>query len=269
MPDVILHQQHWFYATWGEPKNPAIILLHGFTGSHASWNRLAPRLAQDYFVVAPDLPGHGQTQTPDDPHDLSIDATARQLSHLLDTLSLSRIAVLGYSMGGRLALHWAIRESERFFAVVLESASAGLKDPNERQARRARDGELADAIESQGIGWFVPYWATIPLFSSQSPRVVQAENRIRFKQSAHGLATSLRGAGTGEQDSLWERLGELSMPTLFVTGALDQKFTALAQAMAHLTPHGTHSVIPQAGHAVHAEQPDRFYERLITYLQSV
>lgn len=260
MPEALLNRQSWHYHTWGTSGNPALLLLHGFTGTHRSWASLAERWATRYFVVAPDLPGHGQTETPEDPESLSMRQTAARLAQLLDQLSIAKAAVIGYSMGGRLALHAAWLHPNRIAALILESASPGLADVDARRTRRNNDEALADTIEARGLSWFVPYWANQPLFAQQAEAVRAEENRIRHTQSPHGLAQSLRGAGTGRQDSLWHELPALGMPVLLITGRKDEKFCRTAEKMRDMMPHSEWVVVDQAGHTVHGEAPDAFYQ---------
>ena len=261
-----LDGQPWQVASWGRPDRPALLLLHGFTGSHQSWEDLAPNWAEDFWVVAPDLPGHGATCTPAAPQDLSLAATADRLAALLDRLSIAKATVLGYSMGGRLALHAALNHPSRFSALILESASPGIRDVEERAARRERDNALADGIEARGLDWFIPYWANQPLFHGQSEAVREAENRVRWTQSARGLAQSLRGAGTGQQESLWDELSTLHMPVLLITGDDDAKFTAAAKRMRERRPATSWVRVPHAGHTVHRDQPDQFREIVLHFL---
>jgi 2-succinyl-6-hydroxy-2,4-cyclohexadiene-1-carboxylate synthase len=258
MPRITLAGQSWYYQEWGKSDSPAVVLLHGFTGSHQSWMPLAHDWSQEWRIIAPDLPGHGQTETPDDPQGLSLPATADRLCSLLDHLSIAKAAVIGYSMGGRLALVMAVRHQERLSKLILESASPGLADAAQRRERRQRDDALADDIESRGLAWFVPYWADQPLFMIQPESLRECGNQIRYSQSATGLAQSLRGAGTGVQAPVWDRLQSLKLPVLIVTGALDTKFCAIAERMAALIPNAQWVCTAQAGHTVHGEQPHHF-----------
>ncbi|MCY0877461.1 MAG: 2-succinyl-6-hydroxy-2,4-cyclohexadiene-1-carboxylate synthase [Firmicutes bacterium] len=267
MPSVVLNRQRWFYETWGTPSAPAVLLLHGFTGSHASLARLAVALASEFFVVAPDLPGHGRTPAPTDARELAMAATADRLSTLLTRLAVGQAFVLGYSMGGRLALHLAVQSPQQVRGLVLESASPGLRDASERLSRRQQDEALANAIERQGIAWFVHYWANQALFQHQSPEVKARENRIRQQQTTFGLAQSLRGAGTGAQASLWEALPHLAMPVLLATGSQDAKFHAIAQDMAGAIPNVQWVSIPDAGHTVHDDNSRAFFKALTAFLR--
>jgi 2-succinyl-6-hydroxy-2,4-cyclohexadiene-1-carboxylate synthase len=194
-----------------------------------------------------------------------MDATVADLVALLDRLSVRRAHVLGYSMGGRVALHLAAAHPERVAMLILESASPGLATQAERDARVAADTALAASIERDGISAFVDRWEALPLWASQArlPDEVRAGLRAqRLNNRAVGLANSLRGLGTGAQAPLHDRLADLPMPALVIAGRLDAKFAAIARAMAAALPQGRLALVPEAGHAVHLEQPAPF-DRLV------
>lgn len=240
---------------------PPLVLLHGFTGSAANWDRLRPALERRYTVVALDLLGHGHSPSPVEVEPYTMAACVRDVVDVLTHLALPPVTLLGYSMGGRVALSVAAAHPARVQRLILESASPGLADPAERMARVQSDAALATQLEQRGLEWFVDYWENIPLFASQKalPAATRARLRAqRLHNNPQGLANSLRGLSTGAQPALWERLPTLTVPTLLITGALDAKFTTLAQQMAHHMPNATHVIVPNAGHTVHLEQAERF-----------
>ncbi len=240
---------------------PPLLLLHGFTGSAASWNRLSAQLAPTRRTIAVDLIGHGQSAAPADPARYGMERCVADLLALLDTLEIQQTELLGYSMGGRVALQLAAAAPERIRALVLESSSPGLGDPAERQARRAADEALAESIEREGLAAFVERWEQLPLFASQAalPAAARARQRAqRMQNNPVGLANSLRGMGTGQQSSLWLRLPDLGIRTLLVAGELDQKYSAIGRQMAAALPNAQLSSVPGTGHAVHLEQPAVF-----------
>ena len=242
-----------------------LLLLHGFTGSARSWQTLSAALAGRFQTIVPDLLGHGRSEAPADPARYRMDRCVADLEAALDRLGVEAVNVLGYSMGGRVALHLAAACPGRVRALVLESASPGLATPEERAARIAADEALAGRLEREGLEAFNDYWERLPLFASQArlPAEIRAALRAqRLKNNPLGLANSLRGLGAGAQPSLWERLPEIRTPTLLIAGALDEKFTALARQMASRLPAAQLASVPDAGHAVHLEQPDIF-QRLI------
>jgi 2-succinyl-6-hydroxy-2,4-cyclohexadiene-1-carboxylate synthase len=212
--------------------------------------------------VAVDLIGHGDSDTPADPARYTMPNAVADLVSLVDQVGGSeRFGVLGYSMGARVALHLAAACPQRIAALVLESGSPGLRDPEERRTRRAADEALAARIEHDGVAAFVDEWERLPLFASQatlSPKVLLELRQQRLRNTATGLANSLRGMGTGAQEPLWERLHEIAAPTLIIAGALDLKFRHIAQEMARGMPQAHVEIVREAGHAVHLERPDVF-----------
>ena len=242
-------------------RGPALLLLHGFTGSAQSWAPLMATLAGEYRLLALDLPGHGRSDAPADPTRYAMPAVARDIEALLDHLQIDAAHLLGYSMGGRLALYLALHQAVRWRTLILESASPGLATAEERAERVARDEALAEFIERRGIEAFVRRWEALPLFASQKrlPQARrQAHRAIRLDNRPQGLAGSLRGMGTGVQPSLWERLPELACLVLLVAGALDHKFVGIGQQMAERIPQARLEIVPGAGHTVHLEQPQRY-----------
>jgi 2-succinyl-6-hydroxy-2,4-cyclohexadiene-1-carboxylate synthase len=238
-----------------------LVLLHGFTGSARSWLQHISALSEQHQVIAVDLLGHGQSDSPDDSARYSIECCTHDLSALFNQLGLERFYLLGYSMGGRVALHFALTYPERLAGLILESASPGIADPQERQARLNSDIALAERIERDGLEAFVDYWERLPLFASQAalpPGVREQMRRERLANNPDGLANSLRGLSTGAQPSLWDRLPELRVPTLIIAGAFDEKFTQIGKAMATAIPNAQIEIVQDADHTIHLTQPEQF-----------
>lgn len=247
-------------------QGPALVLLHGFTGSGRTFDPFVAAWEQRYTVLRFDALGHGQSPAPPDPAAYRLQAAARDIARRLNALGFARAHVLGYSMGGRLALTFALAYPERVDRLVLESASAGLEDPVVRAARRASDHELARRIERDGIEAFVDWWEALELFRSQArlePAVRAALRAQRRAQRARGLAMSLRGAGVAQSEPQWEALAGFGRPTLLVAGALDPRYAESARAMARRLPRASVAVVAGAGHAVHLERPGEF-SRVVT-----
>ncbi|MDN4493757.1 2-succinyl-6-hydroxy-2,4-cyclohexadiene-1-carboxylate synthase [Ureibacillus aquaedulcis] len=245
---------------WNEHLEQTIVMLHGFTGSVATWDKVAPCI-KDYRIVAIDLIGHGQTDSPPHVEAYTMEKQIVQLDETFQQLNLHEVILLGYSMGGRVALSYAKTFPNRVSQLILESASPGLKSEEERTLRRDSDESLANRIETNGMESFVKMWEDIPLFATQKklpPDVQQTVRKERLSQSEVGLANSLRGMGTGAQTSLWSNLGELSMPVTLITGELDQKFCKIAEEMQALLPNARHLKVNEAGHAIHVENPEQF-----------
>jgi 2-succinyl-6-hydroxy-2,4-cyclohexadiene-1-carboxylate synthase len=249
-----------------------LLLLHGFTGSTETWTPVLQQLAAESQIVAIDLIGHGRSDAPDSWTRYSFERCVADLLLLLDTLEISGTDLIGYSLGGRVALHLAAAAPERVRGLILESASPGLADPSERRARLESDLALADEIERGGLEAFVHGWERQPLFSSQ--HTLPATERMflrsqRLRNDPRGLANSLRGMGAGRQEPLWEHLSGLPMPTLILVGELDRKYCELGQQMATDLPNARLGVVPGAGHTIHLEQPGHFADSVLAFLRAI
>ncbi|MGM9929940.1 MAG: 2-succinyl-6-hydroxy-2,4-cyclohexadiene-1-carboxylate synthase [Bacillus sp. (in: firmicutes)] len=251
----------------GEP----ILFLHGFTGCASTWNEIVTRFSEHYTCIMPDLLGHGETDGPNDSKRYAVEQAARDLKHILQVLQIPKVHVIGYSMGGRLALSFALLYSENVQTLTLESASPGLRSEEEREARRKQDALLAKRISEEGIASFVSYWERIPLFQSQeklSDDRKQSIHQQRLRNSAIGLVNSLKGMGTGSQPSWWEDLHKLTMPVLLVTGELDQKFCQIASSMWECIPICQWQVVKEIGHAIHVEDSEKFGRIVSEFVQN-
>ncbi len=246
-----------------------LLLLHGFTGSAAGWEPQIVAWRDRYTCLAVDLLGHGQSTVPVDPTRYRMDRTVADLIAILDQLGIARTHLLGYSLGGRVALALAVAHPARIGGLVLESASPGLATAAERAARVAADEALAADIERDGVPAFVARWEALPLWASQAtlPAATRAAlHAQRLHNHAAGLANSLRGLGTGAQPPLHDWLGGLNVPTLCMAGTLDAKFVALAEDLTVALPQGQLVLVPGAGHAVHLEQPNVFNQTVGQFL---
>ncbi|GEO26945.1 putative 2-succinyl-6-hydroxy-2,4-cyclohexadiene-1-carboxylate synthase [Alicyclobacillus acidoterrestris] len=246
-----------------------LLLLHGFTGSHEVFEPLLARLVPKFRCIAPDLLGHGTSAAPTDSARYHMDETLADLVALLDVFEVNCAHVLGYSMGGRIALSFAAKYPSRVKRLVLEGASPGLREAADRAARRSADEALAASILEHGVAAFVARWEEIPLFASQKnlPRAQFLRQReIRMAQRAEGLAGSLRGIGTGAQPQMWTHLSDVTAKTLLVTGQLDVKFTQIASEMARQIADCETAMIARAGHTPHLEQPEAFLDVVVPFL---
>jgi len=234
-----------------------LILLHGFTGSGAAWDEITPILAQSFTVIRPDLLGHGETDAPDDATRYHIYNSAGDILQIGKELGYERFALHGYSMGGRLALYLAQHFPVQVSALGLESASPGLRTPEERAARVESDEVLAAAISSRGVAQFVSKWEKLPIFAGlhrMSPEKQAKLREMRLNQRPLGLANSLKGMGTGKQASLWPRLNHYTGAVLILTGADDPKFCTIGDETKKYMSNAERVNIPGAGHTVHLEQ---------------
>jgi 2-succinyl-6-hydroxy-2,4-cyclohexadiene-1-carboxylate synthase len=243
---------------------PAVVLLHGFTHTGASWDQVLAALGERYRgtapdshprALAPDIRGHGSAgfRTP-----VALGGVLEDLARLAP----AEFTLVGYSMGGRIALHAALALRDRVRRLVLIGASPGLADPAEREARRAADEKLADELEGSTIEGFARRWAQTPVLAGQPPSVAAAVYADRLRSEPAGLARALRGLGTGALPSLWNRLHEIAMPVALMVGERDQRFRAIAIDMAARLPEAELIVVAGTGHAVHLEAPQRVAEAI-------
>ncbi len=237
--------------TWPRPgPNPTVALLHGFTQNTDCWGPFADELAEGHPLIALDAPGHGRS-THDD---ADLWRTADLVAATLATSAPDPPVVIGYSMGGRTALHLALAHPSSVVGLVLIGATAGIDDDSDRETRRIADQNLATRIETEPLPEFIDAWLDSPLFAGLDRRAACREARLANRPA--GLAASLRHCGTGAQEPLWERLVEIEVPVLLITGRDDTKFRALAERMAGaMTATSVRTTVIDGTHAVHLEQP--------------
>ncbi len=236
-----------------------LVFLHGFTQTHHHWHAvahaIAAALANSHTLAFVDLPGHGLAA---DDHTPIVDAGPP-----LAVLG-GRGTYVGYSMGGRFALMAAIARPDLVERLVLIGATPGIADDTERAERRSLDEQRAAQIEHDGVAPFLDAWLAAPMFAGLPDDPNGLARRRR--NTASGLASSLRVAGTGSQSSLWDRLGEITAPVLVLAGEHDAKFADIGRRMAALLPDATFASVTGAGHAAHTEQPEQTVELVADWL---
>jgi pimeloyl-ACP methyl ester carboxylesterase len=217
-------------------ERPTLAFVPGFMQRGDAWAAVADRLAERYPSV------------------------------LLDRADESPppgAVPVGYSMGGRIVLHAALAEPDRWPALALVGVSAGVDD---RTARRATDEKLADWIEQHTIDDVVAHWERLPVLATQPAGLVAAQRPGRLSYDPPDLARLLRISGQGAMPPVWDRLSELERPVLCMAGALDQTYVAAGKRMTSLLPVGTFRAIPAVGHAPHLEDPDAVAAELGEFL---
>jgi 2-succinyl-6-hydroxy-2,4-cyclohexadiene-1-carboxylate synthase len=229
---------------------PTVVFLHGFTHTGRSWHPVIAALGERYTSVADDIRGHGDASE-------RVPVSLKAVIEDVDAAAgPERYTLVGYSMGGRIALHVALAAGDRVERLVLIGASPGIADEGERSARRRADEKLAGEIERSSIEEFARRWAQTPVLAGLPPAALDAAHADRLRSTPAGLARALRGLGTGALPPLWERLGELAMPVTLAVGERDEKFQGIAAEMAVRVPRAPVVIVPGVGHAVHLEAPD-------------
>ncbi|EUJ37043.1 2-succinyl-6-hydroxy-2,4-cyclohexadiene-1-carboxylate synthase [Brochothrix thermosphacta] len=240
----------------GSDELPTILWLHGFTGSSQTFLKTATSI-DGFRHVLLDLAGHGQTIATECNY-------AEQLADIIaimTQLGSEHFNVVGYSMGGRVALGLACEYPEKVTRLVIESSSPGLATAEERAERRHSDQKLAQRLETNGLEAFIDFWEGIPLFESQrilSTTVKEHLRKQRENNTVVGLQESLYGMGTGSQPSYWDKLSDINCPVTCIVGLLDNKYVSIANAMRLNQPSFEIEGVPDAGHAVHIEKSGYF-----------
>ena len=235
-----------------------VVLVHGFTQTRRCWQPFDELLAATFECRSLDAPGHGDAAA------LALDVPAAA-AHLARRGGVG--VYVGYSMGGRLCLRLALDYPTRVRGLVLISASPGIADASERHERVQHDEALADRIQQIGVAAFVDEWLAQPMFAHLPPANAHRDERLR--NTADGLASSLRLAGTGAQEPLWDRLAELTMPVLVIAGSLDEKYLAIGQRMvAAIGANATFAEITAAGHSAPLEAPQAAVQLVNDWLVS-
>ncbi|PLS86480.1 MAG: 2-succinyl-6-hydroxy-2,4-cyclohexadiene-1-carboxylate synthase [Actinobacteria bacterium] len=258
------------YVSYGKPRSPVVLFLHGFMGSSDDWQGVTASIEDRAFALTVDLPGHGASLGLP-PEAYTIEGAARAVIGVLDDVGAERATIVGYSMGGRLALYLALRYPKRCAGLFLESASPGLRSEEERSLRRAADEEKARRLEYEDFEAFLWDWYRQPLFASlaRDEELLRRTVEARLRNDPAELARSLRGMGTGAQPSLWEELAGLRVSALAVAGELDEKFVGISRRMAESAPLVRTAIIPGTGHSVHAEAPERYVRLLREFLSGL
>jgi len=230
-----------------ENDRPVLVLAHGFTQTGRLWGEFGSLLGVGRSLLGVDLPGHGGSAAvvADVPGSADLLVEAVPTAEPFD--------LLGYSLGARVALHAALAHPERIRRLVLIGATAGIEDPEAREARVARDEALAMELESSGdLEGFLRRWLAAPMFAA----IARPDLAERLRNTPAGLASSLRSAGTATSEPVWDRLEQMSIPMLALAGATDARFSAAALRITASVPNGVCSLVSGAGHAAHLAQSE-------------
>lgn len=264
---------------WGDPADIPLLALHGFMQTGATWERVAPRLCRGRCVYAVDLVGHGASDKPADAAAYAIPAIVEALAAFVREVMLpqnaqaagkdgrpqTHVHVLGYSMGGRIALELTLRHPELVYTLVLESAGLGPRTEEDRAAYAQRAAEWARMLREEGVRAFVDYWEQLPLFASQARLgrdIRDAVRKERLANDAAALALTVENSGQhtmpAERENR-ERLSYCWTPVLYVCGSRDDKYLAHAEDLQRM---GLDTKALMGGHNLHLEQPDGFLQAL-------
>jgi 2-succinyl-6-hydroxy-2,4-cyclohexadiene-1-carboxylate synthase len=238
-------------------------MLHGFTQTGRLWGRFGEKLETHRTLVCVDLPGHAGS----DAVRADVPTTAQLVAETVrGDIGDGPCDVLGYSLGGRISLHLAAGDALEIHRMVVIGATAGMEDAEARERRRRSDAELADRLEATGdVAGFVKRWLSGPMFSGLPAAATGEEERVR--NTAAGLASSLRLCGAATQEAIWDRMSDLRPALLAVAGMDDIRYAAHAIRLARIAPQAVASLVPGGGHAVHLAQPETATRLVLHWLE--
>jgi len=252
-------------------ERDTVLLFHGFSGTLEDWRDISTSLDSRFNYTGVDLIGHGKSDSPTDAAKYYPDILIRYIDEILNCLSISKVIILGYSMGGRAALFYAVNQPEKIKGLIIESTTAGIENEKDRNERIKSDEELAQYIEKHNIENFVELWMDKEIFNTQrrfSNEKLSNIKRRKISNSKTGLANSVRGFGTGVTPFLGDKLSTLDFPVLLISGELDSKFTQINSEMVNQFPKAEHKIIANAGHNVHLEESKRFITAVNEFLKN-
>lgn len=248
---------HQYYEATG--SGPALVLLHGHTLDHRMWAEHVEALSGQYRVITPDVAAHGLSGWSPDGKPLCDDLAA-----LLDHLEVDRAAICGLSMGGMVAVSFALHHPERCLALIpVDSALFG------HRLTTWNPVPYIQQAQSEGLGPALEAWLADPLFAPAmaTPAAERIRGIVREYPGAEWLTRPTYPPVPPGPAPEAERLGEIKAPTLVIVGEHDlDDFQAVATRLATSIPGARKAVIPGAGHMVPMEEPKRFRAILTGFL---
>ena len=271
MASDLAHLPTWPVQAVGSPLHPAVVFLHGFMGNREDWHFLLPEFAENFYCILLDLPGHGQNQGNLPAEPLTFAWLSTSLEQVLNKLRLPAVHLVGYSMGGRLALYFTVYYPQRVKSLVLESASPGLANLAVREARLQEDKKRAERLKEIGMKRFLDEWYGMPLFNSlqKRPDILDELKLRRQDNDPYELARIIAELSPGQQPDLWGDLEDISIPVLLLAGEQDEKYSHLVQEMAKQIPQVWVSLASVGGHNLHLEVPDWYIQQLRDFLVNI
>lgn len=250
-----------------------VLFLHGFTGSAEDWLPIIEQLTDDFNYAALDLVGHGKSDKPVNPDYYTTDSIVDQIKFVKDKISPANpIILIGYSMGGRAALSFAAAYPKEIKGLVLESASAGIKNETERIKRYEDDMKLVQFIHDHTMEEFIELWYDQEMFNTQrrfSNDKIKKLHKKKYDNSKIGMMNTLKGFSTGIMPPLHDKLKSIPVKAVLISGELDSKYTFINSKIVRGFHKAKHKVVKNSGHNTHLEEPKRFIEIITNYLNQL
>ncbi len=249
---------------YGDKAKPALVMLHGFLGNQADWQSIVVHLTEHFYCVCVDLPGHGQSPT------ISLltpgfEQIAEQIQIAIDALAIEKYHLLGYSLGGRIALHLARDHADKLLSLCVESCHPGLDSAEEKLLRGKSDLDWSHKLASLPIDEFLSLWYQQGVFAELSIEARQQLINKRSHNNQAGLLSIYLASSLAEQTNLWDLPNLIKITCHYIVGRHDSKFLALATRWQQVAPINVHAV-ELAGHNVHLAAPIDYSRKLIQLL---
>lgn len=248
---------------WGVPQSPPLLFLHGFMGSKEDWEEVAQALSSHFYCLAIDLPGHGENERIDF---LSFNDFLEEFKNFCLTLP-SNLSIIGYSLGGRVALASYFCSKIPFKKLVIESANPGILNLSQKQKRLSEDLSLFSQIKNQNdLNSFLNHWYEMPLFGNiknhpSFSKLIEQKSYTQIKN----WQRSLNLLSVGAFPNLWEKLYELDIPLCYIAGSLDQKYVEIGEKLSSISSQILFKKIDNCAHNTHFERPNIFCELINNY----
>jgi pimeloyl-ACP methyl ester carboxylesterase len=235
-------------------SGPPLLLTHGYSSTSAMWQGQIEALSKQHKLILWDMRGHGRSDYPDDAAAYSEALTVGDMAALLDKVGAASAIIGGLSLGGYMSLAFYRAHPDRVRALLIIDTGPGFKKDDARDAWNKRAHDTADRFEREGL------------------EVLKSASRERSSvvhRDASGLARAARGMLTQRDAGVIETLPRINVPSLVVVGADDAPFLAASDYMAAKIPGAQKAVIPAAGHAANIDQPQAFFDAVITFLDGL
>ena len=256
-----------------DTRKETILFLHGFTGCAEDWLPTIDLLPNTYNYICLDIIGHGKSDHPVIPEFYKTESIIEQIKTVKERIiKNSKIILVGYSMGGRAALSYSVKYPEDIKGLVLESASAGIKNESERNKRYEEDLKLIEFISSHTMEEFIDFWQDQEMFDTQrrfSNDKLKRLKKTKYNNSKIGLINLLKGFSTGIMPPLHDKLKTLPIKVILISGELDTKYTFINSKIVRGFQKAKHKVVKNAGHNTHLEEPKRFIEIITNYFNQI
>ncbi len=256
-----------------EANEIPVVFFHGFTGNANDWENIIHNLPNGFYPLAIDLLGHGKSSSPENRNVYTLSSQIQHLDEIFSKLKIINPLLIGYSMGGRLALSYTMKNKKSVRALILESTAFGYQLQHQKEERILSDKILAEKIKNGSLNDFFDFWYNLPLFGSlkknKNVNLEKLKKEKILKNNKIGLVNSLLGFGTGTMDNYFEQIRKFENNVLLITGSMDRKFTSISEEAKKIFPNAEHKVVNNCGHNVHLEKPEEFLKFLNRFLKNI